>query len=160
MNKKIKLNKMNKGLIDQDYWSQLSDKDKAYLNQFNKEYYEAIYKEEDRVIHPPKFDQDLKDARSAKRKDGWNIWFANHTLETGHRDFEENNMDVYLENKGMWFDDDELSKLKKIGEKQAIEILRAQAADAITNKIDKLEDILSDLQRDTLKIYINARKNI
>ena len=158
MTKKVRFNKADRNLMDQDYFSKLTDEDKAWLNQFNKEYYEAIYPGDERLIHSEEYDEELREARSARRKDLWNAAFSENRLDSGDRNFVENNMDVYSEDTAMWFEE-EMDKLEKIDEKTALSIIREQAKDMIKNEIDILEDILVDFQRDTIKIWMNSRKN-
>ena len=159
MKKKVKYNKANKSFMDQDYWDKLSTEDKQWLNQFNKEYYEAIYSEDERVLHGEQYDEELKEARSARRKDLWNSVFPSHRSDDGSRNHVENNMDIYEQDKGIWYEDDDIDKLKKVDESKALGILREQALDSINNEVDTIQSILSDFQRDSLIIFINARKN-
>ena len=133
-------------LADQDYKHKLTDIDREWLLQFNKEYYQGIYNENEREIHPQQWDAELKAARSARRKDAYD----NSKADIKYEAVEE------LETEEL----EEIDTLYKIDEKRALDILRTQAQDMMANKIDTVENILTDLQRDTIKIFLNARKNI
>ena len=142
-NKRLHYNEQK--LADQDYKSKLNSEQKEWLAQFNKEYYQGIYNENDREIHPEEFDQDLKSNRSSRRKDV----FGNQHVDIETIEFQEVEEEEVIE----------IEMLCKIDEKQALNILRMQAQDMIANEIESLENILTDLQRDTIKIFMNARKN-
>ena len=142
--KNKKLHYHEQTLADQDYKDKLNEHDKEWLAQFNKEYYQGIYNESDREIHPEKFDEELKAMRSSRRKDAYDNPKADIISIEEELEYEE-----ILE----------LEKLYKINEREAFEILREQTKDMIVNKIDTLDNIISDFQRDSIKLFINARKN-
>ena len=158
--KKVRHNKTDQNLMDQDYWNKLSTEDKEWLNQFNKEYYEAIYDADERVHHSKDYDDKLRNDRSSRRKDIFNNNFIGNKdngdeVKVGI----DNDMDVYTSDKGMYYENDELSKLKKIDEAKAMNILEEQAIDAINNDIDSMSNIIKKLQKDSIEIFLNARKN-
>ena len=152
MTKKKALHFHEKKLADQDYWNKLSEEEKEWLGQFNREYYQAIYKEEDRKIHPPEYDQELKAARSSRRKDIFDSPEAD-TIGLDKIDEYDNSIDNQI------YSETEMEKLSKIDEKIALTIIREQAKDLLMNRLDTLENILSNLQRDSIKIFLSARKN-
>ena len=155
MTKKTKLNPGEKKLADQDYWSKLNDADKEWLNQFNEEYYQGIYNEKKREIHPEKFDRQLKDARNSRIKDVAYMNMIDDKFGNDSESFEN----VSNEDINQIYKESKIDRLCKINEKDALDLLRHEAIDMAINSIDSLENILSDLQRDSIKIFINARKN-
>ncbi len=54
--------------VDQDYYCDLNDEDKEYLDQFNQEYYLNNKSFED-PIHGPEYNKALSDADNARRRD-------------------------------------------------------------------------------------------
>ena len=154
--KKTGLNPGEKRLADQDYWAKLSEADKEWLNQFNQEYYQGIYKEEDRKIHPEKFDASLKEARSARRKD---IAYMNMIDDKfgeegqGLNNVSDNNIihhKTRIQKIGCYFDKPE----------EALEFLRLESVDIIKNDDDIcINEILLQLQKESIAVIEFMRKN-
>lgn len=62
--------------MDQDYWSLLDEETKAYLNQFNDEYYKGYFNPEKDPIHsnPVETARESYSRQNAMRRDAFNYW--------------------------------------------------------------------------------------
>ena len=150
--KKRKYNSITREFVDQDYRKKLNKEEKAWLDAFNDEYYNGIYNEGDREIHPEHYDDELKSSRSARRKDLYGRLYG----ERGGQDsLELEQIDSNCSfNK---VDPDE--KLLKIDVDAAMKIVIEEAADLIDSKlVDTRMEIAKAIERG-IRLFVNERKN-
>lgn len=150
--KKRKYTANVRGFVDQDYRKQLNDREKAWLDQFNDEYYNGIYSEGQREIHPSHYDDELKDARSSRRKDLYGRLYGDRGGQDGI-DLDQLDSDCTFNQ----VDPDD--ELLTIDVASAMKIVVEQSSDLIdSGLVDTRSEIENAIQRG-IKLFVNERKN-
>ena len=149
--KKRKYNSITREFVDQDYRKKLSDEEKAWLDAFNDEYYNAIYNEERREIHPKEFDQNLKEGRSARRKDLYGRLYGDRGGTDG-LDFDEL-PETSLYEKDV---DDSLHKMET---NEAMEVIISQTTDMVESGMYDVKSEIRNAVKRGIKLFISAKKN-
>ena len=150
--KKRHYNSITREFVDQDYKKKLTQEEKAWLDQFNDEYYNGIYNENQREIHPEQYDESLKEGRSARRKDLYGRLYG----ERGGKD------GIEFENIGSDCSFNKIEPdvdLHKIDIYSAMEIVIEQSADLIeSGLVDAKSEIKRAIERG-IRLFVNERKN-
>ena len=149
--KKVRFNAITREYVDQDYRSKLSDQDKAWLDQFNKEYYDAIYGNDIREHHSPDYDENLRAARSARRKDLYGRLYGERGGTDG-LDFDDI-PDVSM------YEKQEDEDLHKMDANEAMEIIVSQATDIIESGLYDVKSEIRNAVKRGINLFIKAKKS-